>query len=252
LRAGAARSARLQALDDVSAPQRGAIKRLVLSLLNPLHVARLSLLTAVRTAQLGLTGAGAASTLMGEVAEEALTILRVRPPHEEFAAVHERNAPRWGDSAVFVSPWPSFAHREAAYTEGADMRPQPRARPTPRPPAPPSTAPRPAEAAAASPRPSPEAPAPRRVSEEETLVASLADPGAEDGAGAELSVQPPWRGYAKMRAVEIADRLPAESDAVLSLVLLYERRHRRRRSVRVAAERELTRRGGPARRARRA
>jgi hypothetical protein len=80
------------------------------------------------------------------------------------------------------------------------------------------------------------------VSEEAELVAESADPGAEEGAGAQLRVQPPWPGYAKMRVSEIRDRLVAQSEAELGVLLLYERTHRARSSVIAAAEAELSRR----------
>jgi hypothetical protein len=79
------------------------------------------------------------------------------------------------------------------------------------------------------------------VSEAPRLVRESADPGAEDGAGAHVQVEQPWSGYASLKAAEVVDRLVAEPEAVLSLVLLYERAHRARRSVLEAAERQLRR-----------
>jgi len=58
-------------------------------------------------------------------------------------------------------------------------------------------------------------------------------------------VEEPWSGYAKLKADEVVDRLVAEPEAVLSLVVLYERAHRGRRSVLTAADKELTRRNPP-------
>ena len=83
------------------------------------------------------------------------------------------------------------------------------------------------------------------VSEEPRLVGEFADRGAEDGAGAQVRVEEPWSGYAKLKADEVVDRLVAEPEAVLSLVVLYERAHRGRRSVLTAADKELTRRNPP-------
>jgi len=45
-----------------------------------------------------------------------------------------------------------------------------------------------------------------------------------------------------MKASDIVDRLVVESDDALTLVLLYERGHRARRTVLSAAQRELARR----------
>jgi len=56
-------------------------------------------------------------------------------------------------------------------------------------------------------------------------------------------VEEPWVGYRQMRAREIIDHLPAVTDEVLTLVLLYEpKAGRKRSSVIQGAERELSRR----------
>jgi hypothetical protein len=80
------------------------------------------------------------------------------------------------------------------------------------------------------------------VDEEAVLVAEFADAGAENGAGAQVHVEEPWHEYRVMKALEIIDRVVAEREDVLTLVLLYERAHRNRRTVLAAAERELERR----------
>jgi hypothetical protein len=76
-------------------------------------------------------------------------------------------------------------------------------------------------------------------------VVESADPGAQDGVGAQVHVDPPWRGYSRMSAAEVKDRLVVTPEAELSLIVLYERSHRGRRSVLDAAERELKRRRPP-------
>jgi hypothetical protein len=76
------------------------------------------------------------------------------------------------------------------------------------------------------------------------LVAESADPGAQDGAGPELHVTEPWKGYRSMRAADVVDRLVVESEAALAVMVLYERSHKNRRTVLAAAERELARRSG--------
>ena len=84
------------------------------------------------------------------------------------------------------------------------------------------------------------------MSEEPVQVAESADPGAEDGAGAELEIEEPWEGYSQQDARTILRRLgPAGSEA-LAAVELYERTHRKRRSVLAAAERRLEQLSGPA------
>ena len=80
--------------------------------------------------------------------------------------------------------------------------------------------------------------------EEATLVAELAEEGAEDGAGAELEVTEPWNGYDRLKARDVIAALPRASNAALASIQLYERRGKGRRSVLDAAERELGRRGG--------
>jgi hypothetical protein len=74
------------------------------------------------------------------------------------------------------------------------------------------------------------------------VVAESADAGAADGAGAQVNVEEPWSGYGRLRAADVAERLPAEPQAVVALVLLHERANRARRTVIAAAERELARR----------
>jgi hypothetical protein len=115
---------------------------------------------------------------------------------------------------------------------------------------PPPVAPRPAPR---SPRARPLAPPltqapalaelpPRHLQEEPVLVAESADRGAENGAGAQIHITEPWSGYHLLKAPEVIDRLVVEAAGVLSLVLLYERSNRARRTVLAAAERELERR----------
>ena len=77
------------------------------------------------------------------------------------------------------------------------------------------------------------------VEREEELVAESADPGAEDGAGAELHVDEPWPNYRRMTAKEITDRLAAVSAEEIAIVRLYESTHRKRRDVLRATDRAL-------------
>jgi len=89
----------------------------------------------------------------------------------------------------------------------------------------------------------PEAPAPRaeHVSEEATLVREDAEPGAEDGAGAQVTVAEPWEGYNDLNAQEVIGRLEGASSAELAAVELYEGGNRRRQTVLSAVERQLRR-----------
>lgn len=80
---------------------------------------------------------------------------------------------------------------------------------------------------------------PVHVSEEPVLVEELAEPGAEQGAGPEVHVDPPWDGYERMNAKQVIDRLAAADPAALAAVQLYEGTNRRRQTVMNAVRREL-------------
>jgi hypothetical protein len=112
-------------------------------------------------------------------------------------------------------------------------RPAARARPPIHEPAAPPTEP---ESAQASEEPEPE---PIHVSEEPELVAEIAEPGAEEGAGAQVTVDEPWDGYSKLRAKDVVARLSVASPAELAAVTLYESTHQARQTVLSAVERQL-------------
>jgi hypothetical protein len=165
-------------------------------------------------------------------------------------------AARVGDALTWGRPAPSFEPpTEAASPEVSDLRPArdrsvngdlselprsptpqaPRVAPPPQPePVPETTTATPAE--------------PVHVSEEPELVREVAEPGAEDGAGASVTVDEPWPGYARMTARDVIARLEDATPAELAAVQLYESFHRDRQTVRAAAERNLkskTGRGSP-------
>jgi hypothetical protein len=102
-----------------------------------------------------------------------------------------------------------------------------------------------------APPPEPEPPTPAEpvhVSEEPELVQEVAEPGAEDGAGAAVTVAEPWPGYARMTAKQVIERLTDATAAELAAVQLYESLNRDRQTVRAAAARNLkskTGRGSP-------
>lgn len=79
----------------------------------------------------------------------------------------------------------------------------------------------------------------RTVEDEEELVAEFAEPGAEDGAGAQLDVEEPWEGYAHMNASTIIGRIDQAGPAELALLELYEQTHKKRQTVLGAANRRL-------------
>ena len=94
-------------------------------------------------------------------------------------------------------------------------------------------------APAAEPPAPPAEPGPAHVSEEPALVEEFAEPGAEDGAGAEIHIEEPWDGYAAMNAKQIVSRLAGATPAGLAAVQLYESSHRGRQTILNAVEREL-------------
>jgi hypothetical protein len=105
--------------------------------------------------------------------------------------------------------------------------------------APVTTEPPPAPAATDAPPAVPDELIPDHVDEEPVLVAESAEEGAEDGAGAELHVEPPWDGYDLMTAADIRDRLAAATVTEAAAVELYESTAKSRRSVLDAAERAV-------------
>ena len=133
----------------------------------------------------------------------------------------------------------------APRTEPPEPRPAPRA-PRPAPPAarepapPPMREPAPPPAREPTPPPSPEpVPEPAHVSSEPELVEAFSEPGAEDGAGAQVRVAEPWPGYRHLKARDVVARLPTATREELAAVELFELAGANRKSVVVAAQRAL-------------
>jgi hypothetical protein len=82
---------------------------------------------------------------------------------------------------------------------------------------------------------------PVHVDAEAEIVEEVAEPGAEDGAGAQIHVAPPFHGYDALRAADVVARLRGADIAQLGTIELYEQTHRRRRTVLDAVARELKR-----------
>lgn len=105
--------------------------------------------------------------------------------------------------------------------------------------------PAPARAPAASAAPAPVAappspsPGPAHVSTEPELVEAFSEPGAQDGAGAQIRIEEPWPAYRSLKARDIIARLPSATREELATVELFELAHANRRSVVVAARRAL-------------
>lgn len=119
--------------------------------------------------------------------------------------------------------------------------PVPRDEPAPEPAPPPAQRhePTPPPVLREEPAPAPPADEPAHVSEEPTLVREDAEPGAEEGAGADVTVLEPWEGYARMTASDVIARTSEASAAELAAVRLYESSHRGRQTVLDAVDRRL-------------
>ena len=167
------------------------------------------------------------------------------------------------DDSAEAPEWPVYGASEAAPVEVERVPPPPPPREeadAPPPPpheeadAPPPPAPPAAPAPTPPPAPPPTAPAaepappfraePTHVSQEATIVEEFAEPGAEDGAGAEVTVDEPWDGYARMSARDVIARVTDATPAELAAVQLYEGTHKQRETVTEAAARELRAKSG--------
>jgi hypothetical protein len=229
---------------------------MAMSLLSlPLDAARTGTRLVLVASSVATLPARVTARLMLGAAESIIDVLEhssvLEPSSPGAAAPRPRSAPTSAAvrNGVTVPPVRPAAVRapggkRRASTPGipreADLSsPAPPPAPAGAPPPPPAPAP-----AGAAPPETDEAPLrdPQHVDAEATLVAESADPGAADGAGASVRVETPWPGYTRMTAAEIVDRLGAQEQAALTVLLLYERAHRRRRTVIDAAERELSRR----------
>jgi hypothetical protein len=201
--------------------------------------ARVLLRTAGCAAKLGGRGAAAAVQTAARVSD---TVTWGRPaPSFEPVSDFEAGTAASEPSAAVVSDL-----REAPeHSVNGDLSEPPR---TQAPPAP-DVAPPPVPDIPPPPEPEPpEPPEPAHVSEEPELVQEVAEPGAEDGAGAAITVDEPWPGYERMTAKQVIERLTDATPAELAAVQLYEGLNRDRQTVRAAAERNLklkTGRGSP-------
>lgn len=122
----------------------------------------------------------------------------------------------------------------------------PSARPVAEPPPPPSAPRRPRATTPAAPSVAPDpGPEPAHIDRDTAVVVvESADRGAEDGAGAEVTVAEPWDGYDAMKAKDVTEHLATADRATLAIVRLYESTHRRRRTVLAEVDRRLATAGG--------
>jgi hypothetical protein len=136
------------------------------------------------------------------------------------------------------SPAPDVrAHGDALESVVDVVAPSP-----PRPSAPEAAAPPPVQPPAAKGPSVPAIPPVRgakQVDDTPVPVAEFAEPGAEDGAGAQIHIDPPWDGYDGMTAAQIRERLASADSGVAAAVSLYESAGRGRVSVVRAADSRL-------------
>ena len=199
--------------------------------------------------QLGRRATSLGLSVAGQVAGVGLRALgRVIAPSSRDAAQDEEE---FGDARFAVENEEEFGDARFAVAV-----PTPETRPAHAPAPAPGPGPTPAPTAEAVPADTtepeldvPPETAPAHVSEEPELVDSYAEPGAEDGPGASLHVEEPWKGYGHMAADDVIARLTAASREELAAVELYERLHRGRRTVLTAAGRQLRRASAPGRQA---
>ncbi len=118
---------------------------------------------------------------------------------------------------------------------GGDVAPEPE--PVASAPPPPATS-APPRPAARAPEP-PDVTEPPHVSREAELVEEFSEPGAEDGAGAQVRIGEPWPSYRHLKARDVIARLPSATREELAAVELFELAGANRKSVVVAAQRAL-------------
>jgi hypothetical protein len=129
--------------------------------------------------------------------------------------------------------------RDAQQPASPDPRARPPSRPRAQQPVARSAPPTPQRRAASEPPPAPAVQEPVHVSEQPELVREEAERGAEEGAGAAVTVLEPWNGYENMSARDVIARTRTANRAELAAVRLYESRHRSRQTVLAAVDRQL-------------
>lgn len=168
------------------------------------------------------------------------------PPRDEAPTAPAAEAP---ESTTTAAPEPADPPRagtpEASPADAAETAPDaasetapdtmPETAPAPEVPAAPPGDATPVSGAAAA----PPAEEPAHVSEEPEVVREVAEPGVEDGAGAQVTVDEPWEDYARMQANDVIERLATANQAELAAVTLYESAHQARQTVLSAVERQL-------------
>jgi hypothetical protein len=187
------------------------------------------------------------------------TLLRLSQKFAGLAAGAARTSLQLAEAAAEAAMQRVRARRDGGHDGGEAASPAPagsRMPTSPPPPAapagtttppPPAPAPPPVQSRAPASPPAPPAPpaAAERPDPPPLTVVPEPTPGqaarvraeqreaerTEDSPGAQVRVEEPWPGYKQMNAPEIIDRLRAGDDALKGVVLLYERGHRKRKTV---------------------
>jgi hypothetical protein len=76
----------------------------------------------------------------------------------------------------------------------------------------------------------------KTIDDEPELVAEFAEPGAEEGASAEIQIDEPWDGYDDLTADDVIARIEHAGPAELAVLELYEQAHKNRKTVLSAAQ----------------
>jgi hypothetical protein len=209
---------------------------------------------ATRTISLTLRGAQQALGLASGIVDEVVDRLGVRNGHDQGDVVTGEVVPEPERRAEPAPDAPAKPHgdpltRSPAASPTSSTPATPDAPATPAEPATPdrqatSAAPAvtsiEAEPPAASIEAEPPAAEPAHVSAEAEVVEELADPGAEDGAGAQVRVVgEPWPGYRHLKARDVIARLASATREELAAVELFELAHANRKSVVTAAQQAL-------------
>jgi hypothetical protein len=191
---------------------------------------------ATRGIELTVQTARQAIDIAGLVAGEVAERLGLHNGHGESDVVNGTVVP---ESEPPPAPVPSTPPPPAPRTPAARRRaPSAAATPAPGPAVPPAPTPAPASEVRAEPEPP-------HVSAEPELVETFAEPGAEDGAGAQVRVAEPWPGYRHLKARDVIARLTTATREELAAVELFELAGANRRSVVMAAQRALRRASPP-------
>jgi hypothetical protein len=79
----------------------------------------------------------------------------------------------------------------------------------------------------------------KTIDDTDEVVAEFAESGAEDGAGAQIVFDEPWKGYDAANVEAVTHEIAGADAAELAVIELYEQTHKGRKTVLEAAARRL-------------